>query len=144
MIIMKIRTILPVLLCFTTGLVFGQDPLVPGHGDKRVDVLNYAIDLTTGADRTRINGTARLALATTETMRELSLDLRALTVSRVLVNGQPAQFRRANEKLHITPRLPLEAGIPADVSITWLAGCGERKRYDLWGAPFRLHLVSVQ
>jgi aminopeptidase N len=115
--------------------------LVPGHGDKRVDVLNYAIDLTTGSDLTRINGTARLALATTEPMRSFSLDLRALTVSRVLVNGQPALFRQANEKLHITPRLPLFAGIAADVAITYggrpAAFMSDASRGD-WGHTWRL------
>jgi aminopeptidase N len=99
--------------------LWAQDPLLPNHGDRRIDVKNYTIDLETGTNLAQINGVAKLLLTTTEPMRDISLDLHALTVSKVLVNGLPALFRQANDKLHITPRFPLVAGTPASVTITY-------------------------
>ena len=52
-------------------------------------------------------------------LTRFALDLHALTVSRVTVNGVPAGFGQANDKLIITPRRAIPKGMLFRVYITY-------------------------
>ncbi|MGY1726514.1 M1 family metallopeptidase [Geodermatophilus sp. SYSU D01062] len=81
---------------YADGSTSGGDPYFPAAGNGGYDVQHYGLDLSwyPGAtpEQSRLDGTAVVTLTATQDLASLSLDLRGLTVSSVLVDGKPARF----------------------------------------------------
>jgi aminopeptidase N len=52
-------------------------------------------------------------------LEAFSLDLAGLDVSRVTVNGRPADFEQANDKLIVMPREPIRKGSVFKLSVAY-------------------------
>lgn len=73
------------------GATTSGDPYFPNAGNGGYDVRNYDLSLAYSLDG-RLDGTAVITLAATQTLASFSLDLRGLTATSVLVDGRPAAF----------------------------------------------------
>jgi aminopeptidase N len=87
------------------------DRLFPQIGNGGYDVQHYDLRLSYDPATDVLSGRALITARATRQLRELSLDLQGFTVSRVLVNGKAADFRREGTKLIIrSKRGALPAG----------------------------------
>ncbi len=86
------------------------DPYFPGHGATGYQVRRYELDLACQPARGRLRATALITLTASQTLRQLSFDLRGLTVRSVQVDGRAARFAARGGKLRLRPDRPIEAG----------------------------------
>lgn len=91
------------------------DPYVPGHGDPTYDVTHYDLDLRYSLEGNRIDGTALLECTIREETSELRLDLHALDVSKVSVDGRAVKYRDRTGSL--TVRLAKSIGPGESVTV---------------------------
>ncbi len=95
------------------------EPFFPNSGDSRYDVAHYAAHLTYMPASGRLRARNTIEATSLEPLTEFSLDFYGLHVSRVTVNGKPADFSRARGKLLVAPTAPLMAGIPFVVAVRY-------------------------
>ncbi len=97
----------------TTDMVAGErtigDPYAPELGNTGYDVLHYTIQVNLDpAQPYELAGVATIeAVAALDNLGEMSLDFIGFEIDELLVNGQPANFRREEGKLVITLPEPL-------------------------------------
>ncbi|BBX19978.1 peptidase M1 [Mycolicibacterium duvalii] len=110
------------------------DPYLPGVGNFGYRVSRYELDLDYKVASNRLAGAATITAVTLAELTSFTLDLSgALTVSKVSVNGRrPAQFRTAEDKLHITLTDPLPAGAAMTIVVRY--GGNPRPIRTVWGA----------
>jgi aminopeptidase N len=77
---------------YAPGSTSGGDPYFPASGNGGYDVQNYRLNLAYDPATGRLDGTAALVLQATADLSSLSLDLRGLTVSKVVVDGRTVAF----------------------------------------------------
>jgi len=93
------------------GAATAGDPYLPTHGNGGYHASRYEIDLDYRVVSNHLAGRARLSLVATQSLSRFSLDLGALRVSRVSVDGRrPARYVHRGGKLHVTPAEALPAG----------------------------------
>ena len=96
------------------------DPYVPGHGDPAYDVLGYDLELEYSVETNKLSGTASLRVVAREDLDRLTLDLHALRVSKVTVDGaQPGRYSQRPGRLVVKTRRPVEAGQEVTVVVTY-------------------------
>jgi aminopeptidase N len=95
---------LGMLLALGGGAAQAIDPFFPTFGNDGYDVQSYDLTLAVDPRINRLDGHAALVVRTLSRLDRLTLDLSHLTVKRVKVNGVPATFTHAGDKLRI--RLP--------------------------------------
>ena len=95
------------------------DPFFPDFGNNGIDVTHYALDLDVRPDIGRINAWAVLTILAEQPLTRFSLDLHALTVKRVTINGAPAVFAQAEDKLTIVPNRTIPKGSAFRVYIAY-------------------------
>lgn len=95
------------------------DPFFPGFGNSGIDVLHYDIGLDVDPIAGSIAGKTLIDLNALKPLSSFTLDLHALDVSEVLVDGTAARFRRNGDKLKITPAAPLSAGQKVTVKVSY-------------------------
>jgi aminopeptidase N len=83
------------------------DDFFPTFGNDGIDVRHYSIDLRVEPNPKEILGFASIRIRAEKKLTSFSLDLHALEVSRVTVDGRPARFLQTGDKLTITPRREL-------------------------------------
>ena len=117
---------LKVAFCWTaialggwTGPAHAIDPFFPSFGNDGIDVKQYDINLDVDPRTGQIAGNTALSIEALRRTRSFTLDLHALVVSRVVVNGQPAGFSQAGDKLTITPRRAIRAGGEMRVKVVY-------------------------
>ena len=105
-------------LAFMVGIspAFAIDPFFPTFGNNGIDVLHYNLELDVQPVAGGIEGKAALFIKAQRRLTRFKLDLHALTVSSVKINGHAAGFSQANDKLTITPASPIDEG-----DIFWLS-----------------------
>ncbi|MGI9600612.1 MAG: M1 family metallopeptidase [Acidimicrobiales bacterium] len=110
----------------TTTTIVGEagasgigDPYFPELGNGGYDVEHYTIDLTVTADDDRLDGRTRLELTPTTALSRFNLDLHALTVTAVAVDGQSAEFTQEAQELVVEPGAPLPAGESVTVEVAY-------------------------
>ncbi len=87
------------------------DPYFPLLGDDSYDVGAYDVVMSVNIDGPdRIRSTATIQATAAVELTELSLDLIAMEVGQVTVDGEPASHRRDGEKLIVSPPTPLSPG----------------------------------
>ncbi|MFJ2029618.1 M1 family metallopeptidase [Streptosporangium sp. NPDC087985] len=105
-----------------------RPPYFPAHGDGGYRVEHYDLSLDYRVGPNRLDGVARLSAVALRPLSRVSLDLGALQVGGVLVNGEAARFTHRGGKLHVAPVRPVSgpftvevryAGNPRPVSSHW-------------------------
>ena len=88
---------------------------VPGHGDHRYAVRHYDLDLVYKVATNHLSGTANLVVVPLTELRELSLDLVGLHVSRVRVDGRPpARYAHRGHRVDVR----LTGAVPVGTELT--------------------------
>ena len=98
---------------------FAVDPFFPDFGNGRIDVQSYALDIKAAPPKGAIDATAKLRIVALSDIERFRLDLSGLTVTGVLVNGQPEEFRQTDGKLAIRLRSPIARGETFDAAIAY-------------------------
>ncbi|POX38469.1 metallopeptidase [Streptomyces sp. Ru73] len=86
------------------------DPLFPALGNGGYDVRHYDLDLDYDVPHGTLDATARLTARARQRLASFSLDLHGLKVTRVQVDGEPADFSRRGDKLRVRPASALAKG----------------------------------
>lgn len=105
--------------CTAVGPALAIDPFFPAFGNKGIDVSHYAIDLKVDPVSNQLEAWAALDVVAEETLTQFTLDLHALNVSRVTVNGYQASFSQADDKLTITPTRQIARKAPFHVYVSY-------------------------
>jgi len=93
---------------------------VIGHGDRRYRVQHYDLDLVYKVATNHLVGTATLSVVALAELRELSLDLAGLHVSRVRVDGRPpARYAHRGHRLDVRLAAVATAGTELTVQVTY-------------------------
>lgn len=96
------------------------DPYVPGHGDPSYDVLSYDLVLDYSVETNKLSGTATLRVVAREALDRLTLDLYALRVSKVTVDGaQPGRYSQRPGRLVVKTRREVQPGQELVVVVTY-------------------------
>ncbi|AGZ45006.1 M1 family metallopeptidase [Actinoplanes friuliensis] len=95
------------------------DVWYPLEGNGGYDVAHYDLSLSYDPGSGRLDGTARVDAVATQNLSRFDLDLQQLDVTRVLVDGRPASFRRDGQELVITPRRGIPARSRFQVAVTY-------------------------
>jgi aminopeptidase N len=84
---------------------------VPNHGDESFSVRHYDLALDYRIDGNRLTGRATLDAVALEFVGSITLDMHALTVTKVSVNGRaPAKFNHRGSRLEVRLVNPVEVG----------------------------------
>lgn len=86
------------------------DRFFPQAGNGGYDVRAYDLDLQWYPGIATLDGVARIDAVATAQLDRFNLDLRALSVRSVMVNGVPARFRIEGQELIVTPVARVTAG----------------------------------
>jgi aminopeptidase N len=103
---------------------------LPGHGDDGYRVEHYDLDLDYRPHTGRLAGRAVLSAVAEARSTRLVLDLGALAVARVLVDGRPARFDHDGGKLRVRPQRPVRGAFTVEVRY---AGTPRPVRTRHWG-----------
>ncbi|BCJ47362.1 aminopeptidase [Actinoplanes ianthinogenes] len=114
----------------TPGAAHSTDPYLPAHGNGGYRVLHYDLDLDYRIATNRLAGRAVVTARAGQALSRFSLDLGAIRVQDVRVDGQPAKFTHRSGKLRIKPDRPIGygatfktevryAGSPVPISGRW-------------------------
>lgn len=126
---------------YDPGSTTGNDPYYPHAGNGGYDVQDYGLDLRFDPATGRLDGTATITLTATADLDSLSLDLRNLTASSVLVDGRRATFeqlptdeRGLGGELVVRTRPKLKAGTTHVVTVQYGGVPGQPE--DIEGALY--------
>ena len=92
------------------GAAGAGDPYFPQSGDGGYHVVHYGLSLGYTPATRRLTGTAVLTSTALQDLSAFDLDLSGPTVSKVLVDGSPANFSQAGGKLVVTPASDIDKG----------------------------------
>jgi aminopeptidase N len=88
-------------IAFASSPAFAIDPFFPTFGNLGIDVQHYDIGLDVDPVSGRIIGQTYLVVQAKDRLSSFSLDLHALKVSHVKIDGRPVAFSQANDKLTV-------------------------------------------
>jgi aminopeptidase N len=103
---------------FTPGSAGLGDPYFPRSGNGGYDVSHYDISLRYAPRAKRIHATTKIAATSTQDLSRFDLDYRGPRISKLLVDGQPADFRRRGQELIVTPA-PIGSGAEFQVTVVY-------------------------
>jgi aminopeptidase N len=84
------------------------DSLYPNFGNGGYDVQHYTLDLTVNDVVTSdLDGSITIDARATQNLSSLNFDFIGFEITNIMVNGQPADFRRSGQELTITPSTAL-------------------------------------
>jgi aminopeptidase N len=97
---------------YVAGSDGSGDPFFPQAGNGGYDVRHYSLRIDYDQPGNLLKGRAVIRATATQNLRSFNLDLRDFyDVSKVKVNGKPANFAQHDEQeLTISPRPKLKAG----------------------------------
>ncbi|MCO1655767.1 M1 family metallopeptidase [Pseudonocardia humida] len=101
------------------GSTGGGDPYFPAAGNGGYDVAHYDLDLSYTPQTRALTAHADITATATAGLRSFSLDLRALEVTSVTVDGTPAAHTHGSGELVVTPAEPLESGAEFVVGVDY-------------------------
>jgi aminopeptidase N len=87
-----------------------KEPFFPRSGNAGYEVSRYDAHLNYRPGNGLLRAGVTLRAAAKQRLSRFSLDLVGLTVSKVLVDSQPARFNRGRDKLKVMPAVPIAAG----------------------------------
>jgi aminopeptidase N len=127
------RPALPVAPAGTKGAAGVGDPLMPLSGDGGLHVRHYGLTLAYQPKARSLAGSAVLDATATQNLSAFDLDLAGLDVRRVMVDGRPAAYGRAGQKLEISLGRPVADGADFTVAVDY--GGTPHAVTDADGAP---------
>jgi aminopeptidase N len=86
------------------------DEMIPRLGNGGYDAQHYTLELTYDPDGGLLMGSVALEALSTERLSSFNLDLTALDVLSVAVDGVPARFLHEVPELTVQPSVPIERG----------------------------------
>ena len=86
------------------------DPFFPTFGNNGIDAVQYDIKLDVDPLSGAVAGKTSLFVRAQRDLQSFKLDLHALSVSRVIVNGAAALFSQSDDKLIVWPSRAIAAG----------------------------------
>ncbi len=95
------------------------DPYYPKAGNGGYDVASYDLDLRYDPASRQLTGTAKITATATAGLTRFNLDLRALTVESVTIDGQSATAKASGDELEVTPAQTIAAGSTFVTSIRY-------------------------
>ncbi len=95
-----------------------QDYVV-GHGDPAYGVTHYTLDLVYSVRSNHLEGHAVLTAVACADLTELALDLHALRVGKVTVDGTRARWTVKGDRIRVRPVTRLRAGTPFELAVTY-------------------------
>ena len=95
------------------------DPFFPLAGNGGSDVGPYGLALDYTPATGNLDATAVIQARATQSLARFDLDLRGFDVTRLLVDGRPASYRRAGQELIVTPRRALQHGADFTVLVRY-------------------------
>ena len=95
------------------------DPFFPLAGNGGYDVGHYGLALDYTPATGKLDATAVIQARATQSLARFDLDLRGFDVTRLLVDGRPAAYRRAGQELVVTPRRALRPGADFTVLVRY-------------------------
>lgn len=110
----------------------GPDSYLPGHGDVGFAATHYDLTVDYRVGSNRLAGRAVVTAVATAELRRFALDLAALRVTKVLVDGRAAPFTHRSGKLRVTPAGPVPAGGGFTVEVRYV-GNPTPVRGRAWG-----------
>ena len=114
------------------GRAVTADAYLPGPGNDGYLVSHYDLELTYRPGANRLDGWARITLRPDRPLRQFTLDLYGLAVSKVLIGGKPAaKFAVRGDKLTVSTDRPLPAGADTVVSVRYTGNPAPRR--GVWG-----------
>ena len=97
----------------------GTDDYIPGHGDSSFDVEHYDLTLDYKIAGNRLSGEARLRIRALQPVSRIELDLHALNVARVHVDGALAKYSHRSDRLAVTLGQVLPEGASAEIAVRY-------------------------
>jgi aminopeptidase N len=123
------------------GSTTGGDPYFPQAGNGGYDVAHYRLGLNYEPSTGRLDGTAVITFTATTDLASLSLDLRGLTATRVVVDARKATFEQLppppdgrGGELVVHPQRGLRAGSTHVVTVVY--GGVPGRPQDVEGLPY--------
>jgi aminopeptidase N len=95
------------------------DDFFPTFGNDGYDVEHYDIALDVDMRPHALSGEATLTIRATANLDSFTLDLAALHVDAVAIDGKPAPFSHRRDKLEIDPARPILAGRVFDLVVAY-------------------------
>lgn len=95
------------------------DSYFPQLGNGGFDARHYDLNVAYNPDTDRLDGRTTLTARATQSLSSFDLDLQKLEVTRVEVDGRRADFTRAGDEIHITPRGAIRKGRTFTVTVTY-------------------------
>jgi aminopeptidase N len=86
------------------------DPYYPKAGNGGYDVANYDLDLKYDPATGKLTGSERITATATANLNRFNLDLKALTVESVTIDGVAATAKPEGDELVVTPARNLATG----------------------------------
>jgi len=95
------------------------EPFFPRAGNEGYDALHYEVKLRYKSKSGQIEAAATIAATATEPLRRFSLDFSGPRVGEVLVDGEPASFRRKPGKLIVFSPAQIEKGAEFEATVRY-------------------------
>jgi aminopeptidase N len=96
-----------------------DEPFFPRAGNPGYEVRHYDVHLSYRPDSGTLRATAAIEAFAAQRLGLFSLDLDGLTVTKVVVDGEPARFGRGRNKLRVRPAEPPRAGKRFSVRVSY-------------------------
>ena len=117
----------------THGARTAGDDYLPNSGNGGYIVSRYDLDLRYRVATNRLDGTATLALTSTQDLERFTLDLSGLRVSKVVIAGRrTTSFSQTAHKLVVSPAAVIHADTEFSLTVTYSGSPGPRG--SAWGA----------
>jgi aminopeptidase N len=96
------------------------DDYLPGHGDLAFDVRHYDLALEYKVETNHLSGHATLRCVAREDTDSFTLDLHALRVGKVTIDGtKPHRYQHRGDRIVVHPSQPWVAGREYTVAVTY-------------------------
>lgn len=96
------------------------DSLYPNFGNAGYDVEKYTLDLNVkDVETSLLKGVTTIDAIATQDLSSFNLDFIGFDIASILVNGEPATFRRDGQELTVTPAEALAEGEAFTVRVTY-------------------------
>ncbi|WP_432889405.1 M1 family metallopeptidase [Kribbella sp. CA-245084] len=97
------------------------DRLFPGLGNGGYDAQSYDVSLVYQTGTTKMPGAVTMRAVATQDLSRFGLDSVGQAISSVTVDGRPAKYQQAGEKLTVTPARAIHNHLPFTVRVVYTA-----------------------
>jgi aminopeptidase N len=104
---------------FSPGSEGAGDPFFPLAGNGGYDVRNYSLELNYEPQNSALDASATITARATQDLSRFDLDFRGYKITRLEVEGAPADFERRGQELVITPAAGISRGRTFEVQIDY-------------------------